>query len=498
MSSGQIKKILFVSHDLSYTGSPRSLLRMCKVARKIGYEPIVWSRESGGFLEEFKKNDFNVRIVEEASLTRNDMIVNEIKTYSLAVCNTIVVDPYVKLLSRYIPTIWFIREARNIENFINGNPERLRLLTEFQNIFCVSEYAKTYIEKFARYPVRVVHNCIEDLIQYMPTQKKDTEKVRFVQFAALVKRKGYDVLIEAFRQLSKEYSSKCELYFAGLMDADDIYSQRILQKIKDVENIHYLGLITDEREKVKIISSMDVMIVASLDESCSLSALEGCMLSKAMIVTENVGAKYMVSDENGKIVRTADVEEMKNAIMWMIDHSRNLEDMGKISRKFYLEKASMSHYEEVLKNIFSDFIKSRISLETRINTFEYIFPYHLFSRNEKIVLFGSSVISSQFCFQAKNYGDVEIIGVVDDIGCEKFFHENIMLYPIAYVRRLLFDSILITLECKEDALTVEKKLISIGIPKKKIKWHGDIYNRNSYWNWYISNLRFFQEAVPVE
>ena len=42
-------KILFISHEMSYTGAPRSLLRMCRVAKSLGYVPTVWTMCSGPF-----------------------------------------------------------------------------------------------------------------------------------------------------------------------------------------------------------------------------------------------------------------------------------------------------------------------------------------------------------------------------------------------------------------------------------------------------------------
>ena len=47
------KTILFVTPELSYSGTPRSTLRMCKVARQIGYNVAVWSAEPGPFEKEY-------------------------------------------------------------------------------------------------------------------------------------------------------------------------------------------------------------------------------------------------------------------------------------------------------------------------------------------------------------------------------------------------------------------------------------------------------------
>ena len=98
---------------------------------------------------------------------------------------------------------------------------------------------------------------------------------------------------------------------------------------------------------------MDVVVVASRDESCSLVALEGAMLSKPLIVTENVGAKYMVSEENGMVVKTADVNDLMTAMMQMIDRKSELAKMGAASRKMYDTYASMQSYTQDMKKMYA-------------------------------------------------------------------------------------------------------------------------------------------------
>ena len=99
---------------------------------------------------------------------------------------------------------------------------------------------------------------------------------------------------------------------------------------------------------------MDVVIVASRDESCSLVALEGAMLSKPLIVTENVGAKYIVENgSNGIIVKSDDVYSLKNAMMSMIDSRKSLASMGEKSRLLYDKLASMQKHKKDLGDLFN-------------------------------------------------------------------------------------------------------------------------------------------------
>lgn len=132
---------------MTYTGTPRSLLRMVKVAIELGYKPTVWTNKHGPFEKEFESISVSVQEISEDDLNRGEIIA-QIKKATLAICNTVVVNKYARVCSKYIPTVWYIREATNIPDFIKNNPERQKDLEESNNIYCVSEYAAEAISKY--------------------------------------------------------------------------------------------------------------------------------------------------------------------------------------------------------------------------------------------------------------------------------------------------------------------------------------------------------------
>lgn len=351
-NSGKNKRILFVSPEMIYSGAPRSLLRMCKVARDLGYDVTVWSAKNGPFVTEYAKEDFKVTIVTEEDIKKN---ISKIEKFDMAVCNTVMTSKYAEICCQYIPTVWYIREATNIPDFIRNNKERAYVIKHSPDIYVVSDYAAKALEKYADNPIHVVHNCVEDEVSLAISYECGSgEKVKFVQFGTMEYRKGYDVLLAAYKAMPEEYRMSAELYFAGgFINSGTPFCSYLFREIQGVEGVHYLGLLRGEEAKVQALSQMDVVVVASRDESCSLVALEGAMLSKPLIVTDNVGAKYIVNDENGYIVDTADVEALKSAMMKMIDHRSRLSDMGRASRKQYDLHASMEVYTASMKKLYS-------------------------------------------------------------------------------------------------------------------------------------------------
>lgn len=379
------KKILFVTPELTYTGTPRSLLRMCKVAVTLGYQPVVWSAKPGPFVREYEQNGIPVTIVPEKELNKKE-IIKKIKSFDMAVCNTIATDKYAQKCSYYLPLVWYIREATNIPDFCRNNLNRMFTLKHSRNLYCVSDYAADAIREFTKQKVRVIHNSVEDesdmAVPYMPGTE---EKVKFVQFGTMEYRKGYDVLVAAYNAMPEEYKNHAELYFAGgFINSGTPYCSYLFDKINADDNIHYLGIVKGENNKIETLSKMDVIVVASRDESCSLVALEGAMLSRPIIVTENVGAKYMVTGENGLVTKTGDVESLTKALMYMIDNKNRLAEWGTLSRQNYEKMASMDSYTADMEKLYK--------LSERKNTLSF-----------KLGAFTSHMINSKLYRKGENY-----------------------------------------------------------------------------------------------
>ena len=112
----------------------------------------------------------------------------------------------------------------------------------------------------------------------------------------------------------------------------------------------------------------------SLDESCSRIVLESMMLGKPVVITENVGAKYMVNENTGWIVKTGNVESLRNCIEDIIAHPECLHEKGKAAREMYLKTSTLQIYEQNLLKIINTELKqitgqNNFLLKTEIELF---------------------------------------------------------------------------------------------------------------------------------
>ena len=353
MKEREHNKILFISHEMNYTGAPRSLLRMCKVAKTLGYAPTVWTMCAGPFEKEYAAEGLEVETV-AAEETDDPRRLKSISGFDMAVCNTVITARFARACCQRVPTVWYIREAGNMGEILKNSPaETAFILRNSRDIVCTSEYSAKAIRPYISHPVRVIHNCVEDeALLAEPHAPGSGTKVRFIQPGTLEERKGCDVLLSAFEALPPELRRRAELVLAG-PGADTDFGREMLSRAGSIPGVRYMGVITDARERIRTLSRMDVVVLASRDEAGSLVPLEGAMLGKPLIVTKNIGTKYIVGAENGFVTVPGDPASLMRAMARCIEEPERLAPMGFASRRRYETMASMGKYTGDMKELFS-------------------------------------------------------------------------------------------------------------------------------------------------
>lgn len=340
------KKILLISHQLTTTGSPLMLYHLSKELIKNGFNPLVVSYIGGSLTKSFEKIGVKV-LVGEVYNDNPQVLKNLASNFEKVIVNSVVCFSAIDAIN---DAIWWIHEGQSVETgFMKDYPELESVLRKAKNIFMVSEYAQNVINKYNPNS-QIIKLGVEDF--YKDEAKEDkNDKVKFAIVGDVCDCKGQDILVDAINKLNENMINHSEFYF--FCDKKGRRYRKILKSTKKYKNVFFKGLILNQKQKWQTFSDMDVFIVPSRDESCSLVTLEACMLKKPVIVSENVGAKYMIKDgENGYVVQTANSEQFKNAIVKMILNKDNLKQMGEISRKQYEELATFDkHIGELQKLI---------------------------------------------------------------------------------------------------------------------------------------------------
>ena len=425
---GKMKKILLITHELTYTGAPKSNTYIAKAFIELGFHVDVWSFKDG----ENKQGLFDLGITPDIIplsdfFLLEDVYREKIARYCCVICNTIVTYIPVALFCNSVPIIWYIREAGNLPSFTENVVCKEIVLEKYRFVYSVSEYARDTIECLYNNRSLVIHNFTEDVdIAGGLTAHISSENVTLAIIGTVCRRKGADLVVEAIDLLDNEISSRFTLKIIGNEDSDieyHNYLRRVCEKAHC--KIQFIPNISDKHSLYHTIKNVDVVIVPSRDESCSLVALEAAMLAKPLLVSSNVGAKYIVTSDSGWIFENENVDELSVILEEIYKNKDKLRQMGCASRRNFEKEVSYEKYMQQLENAVNNTISSfsidhlwadELYKEFWQCTEEYldqICPEEIKAGNKQIVLYGSSEQAKiTFYFLRKCY-NVQVIAWVD-------------------------------------------------------------------------------------
>ena len=335
-SSLHAQKILLVSNEMTYTGAPRSLLNIARIFKESGADVDVWTLKNGDYQKEFENEQIHVKVFPE--MIKED----KIRRYNLIILNTFFTAHLAKRFQKLTRTILYIREAYNIPTLARDCGLDMDDIRKADEVICISEYAEAFIRKNCMpHKLLVLHNFVKDDYNGQLNLVRGG-MVHFLLSGTYEERKGYDVAIDSFLRMPEKIKRITRLHIVGRTPEWSRYFWERLREKYDDRIIEY-GEISDEAERLKLYRQMNVFVIASRDEACSLVALEGAMLGKALIMSENVGAQYL--DKKRKAVYpTEDVEALCRKMCEMTSR-RELLVRGIEMRKAYKQMATMETYK---------------------------------------------------------------------------------------------------------------------------------------------------------
>lgn len=220
------------------------------------------------------------------------------------------------------------------------------------HVLTVSEFAReTYLE--AGLPaVKVTAITIGvDTNTFLPKSARrpgDLSRIRFVYVGNASQLKGLDVLGEACRLLDAS-NHLYELTMIGVGKKTEFSGS--------VPNIHSVARLS-HRELAIELRYHDVLVLPSRFDSFGMVVAEAMASGLPVIVTENVGAKEMVTpNSNGLIVPAGDAAALKHAMQWIIKHRDQLPLMS-VAARASAEQYDWTHYRERTVRLFRQLSKS--------------------------------------------------------------------------------------------------------------------------------------------
>ncbi len=339
---------LIVVHELTMTGAPMVALNMARSVINSGGYPVVYSYVDGPFRAAFEELDIVVIVNNFAQ--DNDFIFKYFaKNFDIIIANTVVTYPAVYAMEGLVPIIWFIHEAWNIQSFFIPHFSMKKPSLEYvlkntkASVYVASEYSKEAVVKYLN-NVKVLSMGFDD--QYCNEEMKIDGKIQFSMVGTVEERKAQDVFVAAILELPVDYRQRAVFNIIGNEQAFDSFALKLKEKTNGIDNVIWHGLIIDQNRKKKIFTETNVFVVVSREEPTSIVAIEGAMLGRPSIISQNVGAKYIIEDgKTGFVIETNNVEQLKSIIIKIIDNPQSLILIGQEARKRYLSTSTFDLFQ---------------------------------------------------------------------------------------------------------------------------------------------------------
>lgn len=343
------KKLLVITHELSWTGAPLVLAEACiAVLKPAGYEIMVLSQKAGPASQKYLDNGISVMTIPELASLESNLLYALIQPYDAVIVNTIVPFAAMQLLNTLDkPVFWWIHECELIYQWVGHFlPQQL---ADHIQVRCVGNYALDVLKR--NRPDYHAGMLIYGLRDANPAGKMKQhvqgQRFRFATIGSLVQIKGQDVLAEAISLLSEEVREKCEFLFVGKTDDPQILAAVEEAQKAYPETVRYMGPVPRDVLD-EIYPDVDCIICPSRSDCMPTFVAEGMMYGKTAICSENTGmAPILSSEDAGFIYSGDDPSKLAEAITGYVFLSEE-------AQKMYSQKARRCFEKHFALDVFRE------------------------------------------------------------------------------------------------------------------------------------------------
>ena len=173
-----------------------------------------------------------------------------------------------------------------------------------------------------------------------------SKKMTFITIGYIEWRKGQDILVDAVLQLPEEFLDKAAFLLVG--QDSSLMAKELAERISNIGNIKMVGTVSRE-EVHRLLEDSDAMICPSREDPMPTVCAEGMMHHIPCLISDATGTSAYIRDGyDGLVFKSESVEELKEKIIWCIQHRDKLGEMGNRAYEIYEKIFSESAFEQNL------------------------------------------------------------------------------------------------------------------------------------------------------
>jgi glycosyltransferase involved in cell wall biosynthesis len=165
----------------------------------------------------------------------------------------------------------------------------------------------------------------------------------------LIIAKGYEILIDAFKNVRSAYP-KAVLLIGGEGSERDKLEKKI-GSLGLNESVRLLGNISNVHE---LYQRANIYVNSSLWEGLPMTLLEAMSYGKPIIAT-NVGGngELIIDGETGYLINHSDEKELESAIKMLLDDEKKREVLSDQARAYFLKNYSIDSHCKILSGVYT-------------------------------------------------------------------------------------------------------------------------------------------------
>lgn len=342
-------RVLLISVALNFNGGSIAIINAAKALKSRGYNvTVAVPHAEQEIVQELVKWDITVYIA-PAIVFPNEREKKWMLTFDIAIVNVFQMIRCACYVSDYMPTMWWIHEPSSKYSNIYGRT--ISLFYEYAhkerfkkiNLLGVSSIA---CANFNAYFDSVIKEMLPIGIE--DTYKKSTflkKKKVIAVIGSICELKGQKYYVE----MAKEFVENSYEFWVIGKTADADYEAMLKEMAFEQKHIKFLGEYT-LRDTNRLYKDIDIVVCSSMEETFSLTIVEGMMSEKICITTEQTGvAKYIVDGYNGYICKAGNTKSLSDALRRAISEQDRWDMIRAAARETYLENFTLEKLGENLE-----------------------------------------------------------------------------------------------------------------------------------------------------
>jgi glycosyltransferase involved in cell wall biosynthesis len=187
------------------------------------------------------------------------------------------------------------------------------------------------------------------------------EKKIVLFLGRLSPEKGLDVLIPAFKQITN-LEKNIQLVLIGPSTKD--YEKQINDWITQLNLSQYVTIIGPlyGTDKLEAYADADIFVLPSYSEAMSMSSLEAMACGLPIIISNNTSICNEVREANAGIITNNSIQEISDAILFLLKNEELAREMGKNGRNLINNKFSWQIVAKNMKNEFTKILYKNVEI----------------------------------------------------------------------------------------------------------------------------------------